>query len=188
MTRIDDENTNVKIPCENARTLVPSYLDGELGEAQASPLRNHLLDCPSCREIAKEERALKRWFEARRVPNAMMPPVPDGFSSHVARRAFAGDRGTAWDEIEPALPRRSHLSFLLGACAVAAAVVLVLALVIRRETLPKTTGLEAQQYRPPWLPAEAVPAGVETLERLDPARPVQVKIKAKPEAKEAERR
>ena len=171
--RNDDENTNVKVACENARTLVPSYLDGELGEAQASPLRNHLLDCPSCREVAKEERALKRWFEAR---SARAPAVPDGFASHVARRAFAGDPGaTTLDEIEPALPRRSHLSFLLGACAVAAALVLVLALAIRRETLPKSSGLEAQQYRPPWL--TETPANVETLERLRPPRPPPVKVK-----------
>lgn len=170
--RSDDENINVKVPCENARTLVPSYLDGELGEAQASPLRNHLLDCPSCREVAKEERALKRWFEAR---SAQAPAVPDGFASHVARRAFAGDRGASPDEIEPALPRRSHLSFLLAACAVAAALVLVLALAIRRETLPKTTGLEAQQYRPPWL-TEA-PANVETLDRARTPRPAPVKVK-----------
>ena len=48
--------------CIEARPLIPSYLDGELSEAQARPLRKHLLDCPECRSGAQGEKNLKRWF------------------------------------------------------------------------------------------------------------------------------
>ncbi len=139
----------MNITCDNARSLVPSYLDGELSEAQAAPLRGHLFDCPACREVAKEGRALERWFEA-----AALEPVaiPAGFSARVARRAFAGDPGllTPVDDPPAVRPRRSLLPFLLTACAVAAAVLLVLALAIQRESLPKSSGLDAQS-RPHWL-------------------------------------
>ena len=147
----ENGGANVKISCDNARSLVPSYLDGELSEAQASPLRNHLFDCPACREVAKEGRVLERWFE----PAAAQPvSVPAGFAARVARRALAGDPGVLMPEEPAALrPRRSLLPFLLTACAVAAAVLLVLALAIQRESLPKSNGLDAQ-FRPPWLSAE----------------------------------
>jgi anti-sigma factor RsiW len=138
----------VRTTCDDARVLVPSYLDGELSEAQASPLRAHLLACPACREVAKEGKTLKRWFAA--------PPervrVPDGFAARVARRAFAGDPGLLVPEAGPAR-QRPLLPFLLLATAVAAAVLLVLAVAIQRESLPESNRLEAQPLmsRPPWL-------------------------------------
>ncbi len=165
MTPRIEQDAGARIPCESARALVPSFLDGELSEAQSSPLRTHLLDCPSCREVAKQERALKRWFQEPATVE-----IPLGFAARVARRAFAGDPGSSWDaELQPA-PRR-HLSFLLAACAVAAAILLVLALAIRSESLPRTNDMEAQQYRPPWLPAEVTPARAEPLPRIQAARP-----------------
>jgi len=71
--------------CIDARPLVPSYLDGEISEAQAGPLRRHLLACPSCRASAQAGKHMKRWFE----PTAVIP-VPRDFAARVARRAFAG--------------------------------------------------------------------------------------------------
>lgn len=71
--------------CGDARPLVPSYLDGELTEAQAAPLRKHLLACQACRAGAQAEKNMKRWFAATE-PIA----VPRGFSARVARAAFAG--------------------------------------------------------------------------------------------------
>src|ERR1700752_2002103 len=108
----------MKTSCDETRKLVPRYLDGELSEAQASPLRTHLLDCPACREVAKEGRSFHRWFEAvEPVPVA----IPAGFAARVARRAFAGDPGMLVPVEPPSLvPRRSLLPVLLIASAAAA--------------------------------------------------------------------
>ena len=151
----------MKISCDDARPLVPSYVDGELSEAQASPLRAHLLDCPACREVAKEGKSLQRWFEFEQAPVA----VPAGFAARVARRAFAGDPGLLVPEPPPSnatgRPRASLLPFLLVASAVAAALLFVLAVAIQRESLPRSNGLDALPSRPPWLDApasEAAPA------------------------------
>src|SRR5262245_33215547 len=134
MNTTDDTENDMKISCDDARTLVPSYLDGELAEAQASPLRGHLLDCPACREVAKQGKTLQRWFEV--APPAVT--VPAGFSARVARRAFAGDPGLLVPEPPAVRPRKSLLPFLLVASAVAAALLFVLALAIQRETLPRS--------------------------------------------------
>jgi anti-sigma factor RsiW len=147
----------MKIACEDALVLVPSYLDGELSEAQASPLRAHLLDCPACREEAKQGKTLKRWFE----PRSAAVPVPAGFAARVARRAFAGDQGLIVPEPPPSIgarPRRSLLPFLLVATAAAAALLLCLAVAIQRENLPRSNQLDARENRPPWLNAPAVQA------------------------------
>ena len=145
----------MKISCEDARTLVPSYIDGELSEAQASPLRAHLLDCPGCRQAAKEGKALSRWFEHDPSPVS----VPVGFAARVARRAFAGDPGLLVPEPPAVRQRRSLLPFLLVATAVAAALLFVLAVAIQRESLPQSNGLDAKESRPPWLdtPVQAEP-------------------------------
>ena len=141
----------MKISCDAARPLVPPYLDGELSEVQASPLRAHLLDCPSCREGAKEGKALARWFVAE--PGAVA--IPAGFAARVARRAFAGDPGLLVPEPPPVAARRPLLPFLLVATAVAAAALLALALALQRESLPRAAGLDARETPPPWLEAES---------------------------------
>lgn len=143
----------VKISCDAARPLVPPYLDGELSEAQASPLRAHLLDCPACRESAKGGKALARWF----VAEPLAVSAPAGFAARVARRAFAGDPGLLVPEPPAVHPRRTLLPFLLVASAVAAAVLLVLALALQRESLPRAGGLDARETPPPWLEAEVRP-------------------------------
>jgi len=138
----------VNLTCDAARPLVPSYLDGQLSELSASPLRAHLLACPACRESAKEGRNLKRWFAA--PPEAV--PVPGGFASRVARRALAGDPGLLVPEPPAALgrPSRPLLPVLLVATAAAAVLLFVLALAIQRQNLPSGDGLRAQEP-PPWL-------------------------------------
>lgn len=149
-----DDSSNPTRLCANARTLVPSYLDGELSEVQAAPLRSHLFACRDCREVAKDEKSLKRWFQAALAETSSLR-APAGFSARVARRAFAGDRGSD----EPAVlsrPRagasRSDLMPLLLALSAAAAVLLLaMALALEARSRPSGTGLRADTYQPPWV-------------------------------------
>jgi len=92
--------------CGDARPLVPSYLDGELTEAQAAPLRKHLLACQACRAGAQADKNMKRWF-AVTEPIA----VPRGFSGRVARAAFAGVESMAHvpTEFERRSPRAAPI-------------------------------------------------------------------------------
>jgi anti-sigma factor RsiW len=129
--------------CDHARPLIPSYLDGELSEAQAAPLRKHLLDCQACRGGAQSDKNLKRWFVADE-PVA----VPRDFAARVARRAFAGDRGVLESPLVVAAsdaPDREGrvLQFVLRLTAVAAAVLFVVALAIRQSSLPPGESLQA---------------------------------------------
>jgi len=126
--------------CEDARPLIPSYLDGELSEAQAAPLRKHLLACQPCRASAQDEKSLKRWF----VEPAQVP-VPAGFASRVARRAFAGDLGADSGTLVPAAPPAGAiknepngklLHFVLQMTAVAAVLLVFLSVAIGNLRLP----------------------------------------------------
>jgi anti-sigma factor RsiW len=142
--------------------LIPSYLDGELSEARAAPLRKHLLDCQPCRAGAQGERNLKRWFAA----DASVI-VPRGFAARVARRAFAGDAGeasfaghVAGAGIEPRVAEERILRFVLTVTAAAALVVIALAESMRNWTLPSGTNLSAAVDREQISVEEA-------LERLD---------------------
>jgi hypothetical protein len=175
----------MKMSCDNARGLVPSYLDGELSLEQAHPLREHLMDCRACREVAKDGKTLTRWF----VDADPAGLVPEGFAARIARRAFAGDLGLD----EPSVPaahaaapaaRGSLLPFLLKSVTVAAAVLLVLAAGIQRLGLPPSEDLRAQPA-PPWerpgagpapdLEAELAPASPDELGDApsDPAHDVE---------------
>jgi len=129
--------------CNQQQALIPSYLDGELSEALAAPLRQHLLACQECRNAAQGERSLKAWF-----PEDEQLPVPVGFAARVARRAFDGDTG----ELEAPLPASEPapiLRFVLRATAVAAAVLLVLSVVLRSTDLPNTDRVQADNALQP---------------------------------------
>ncbi len=138
----------MKLSCNNARSLVPSYLDGELSEEQSAPLRQHLLGCPGCREAAKDGKSLKRWFTEAARPDVL---VPQGFAAHVARRAFAGDTGQGVAPGAPVHGEREEvlMPFVLRLCAVAAGLLFCFSIAIQRSSLPEGSGLDAQ-YRPPW--------------------------------------
>jgi anti-sigma factor RsiW len=134
--------------CPDAVPLIPSYLDGELSEAQAAPLRQHLLACQDCRAGAQSEKALKRWFVRKPIV------VPQDFAARVARRAFAGDTGkslelaTSIHRVEALgpqqeAPRGELLQFVLRVTAVAAVFLIALAITIRVESLPPGGGLMA---------------------------------------------
>ena len=80
--------TVVTSDCQNARALVPAYLDGEVSETQASLLRQHLIDCQDCRTQAQDQRSLKGWFVPLSAAQGGSQEVPSGFAARVARRAF----------------------------------------------------------------------------------------------------
>ena len=149
--------------CQDARGLTPRYLDDELAEAQAAPLRAHLLACPGCRAALQEGKALQAWFVA---PPAAV--VPDGFAARVARRALAGDRGALTPVPAPAAAapaaalalsddRDEHLrTFLVSAVAIAALVLLALSIALRRFDMPGSGILEAEPHVPKDVAVEAL--------------------------------
>jgi anti-sigma factor RsiW len=153
--------------CDHARTLISSYLDGELSEAQATPLRRHLLDCQPCRSSVQSQKAFKRWFV-----DAEPVAVPAGFAARVARRARAGDTGTPVLEpgtggVAPLRPGSAFEAerlrrFVLGLTAAAALLVVFLSLGLRALTLPGSDRLMADDRTP--LELERA---LEELERLE---------------------
>ncbi len=136
--------------CQKSSMLIPSYLDGELSEEQAAPLRRHLMECQPCRDLAQDEQAMKRWFIAEEAPAA-----PPGFAARVARRAFAGDAGVLTDSefaLQPHVAGSGNteqedptLRFVLQLTAIAAAVLFCLALAIRTHDLPESADLGASE-------------------------------------------
>lgn len=130
--------------CNRMKPLVPLYLDGELTEARAAPLRQHLLGCPRCRSVAQGETALKGWFASDEAVT-----VPVGFAARVARRAFAGDvasaGGAAASVADPRPePREAPLmQFLLHATAIAATLLIALSIGMHRANVPEITDLQA---------------------------------------------
>jgi anti-sigma factor RsiW len=152
------------ITCQGARSLISSYLDGEVSEVQAAPLRGHLLSCFACREIAKEGTALSRWFHPLAEEDRLAGRAPAGFAARVARRALAGDPGLLIPQRTGAPSDRRHLSFVLWLCAAAAAVLFVLAIALQRGTLPRGDQLEASPIAP-WERGERTDTGA----RVEPA-------------------
>ena len=128
--------------CKECLLLIPGYLDDELSELQAGPMRQHLMDCRSCRKALSSEKSLKRWFA---FEDALEVEVPSGFAQRVARRAFAGDTG----EVPVGGGRLVALSggdvvaaegemqrFVLQVTAAAAVLLLVLSAWMRNARLP----------------------------------------------------
>jgi hypothetical protein len=171
--------------CTDARPLIMSYLDGELSEAQAAPLRKHLLGCQPCRASAQDMKNVRRWF-VESDPVA----IPREFSARVARRAFQGDRGDGYGAAEgarmesdlvvvPAARRPGALAararhatpddgartlrFVLALTTLAAALVVFASMAIRSLTLPGGADLRADD-RTHVVPIERA---LEELDRLN---------------------
>jgi anti-sigma factor RsiW len=157
--------------CNEALPLVWSYLDGELSEAQAAPLRKHLLECHACRNSAQDGKTLKRWF----VQSSSDELAPRGFASRIAQQAFAGRRAAVLEGEEALAPVAENsdedsgrvFSFVLKLTALAAVVLFVLSLVLRFQALPATTGLRADQRNQPSL--EELKRGLEQLNAKEAA-------------------
>lgn len=131
--------------CNDARPLVPLYLDGELTADRASPLRRHLMECSSCRTATQVHKAQQGWF----VPTPEIK-VPTGFASRVARRAFQGDSGeqplpdaVLTDAVLTDAVLAPVLPFVLKMTAAAAGLLLVLSGVLRSVDVPTGGELRA---------------------------------------------
>jgi anti-sigma factor RsiW len=131
--------------CTDAHPLIMSYLDGELSEAQAAPLRKHLLECQPCRASAQDQKNLKRWFQ-----DAEPVAIPRDFAARVARRAFQGDRGEAFaPAAELASTRETrHLRLVMALTAIAAALVIFLSVAIRGLSLPGNSLIAVDKAEP----------------------------------------
>ena len=147
--------------CKRARTLIPGYLDGELSESQAGPLRKHLLSCPSCRAKAADLTNIKRWVHAA-VPTGEIE-VPMGFAARVAQAAFtdAGDalvlpaQAKLLPTLHAAVPTKravpagesdgSIQPFVLGLTSVAAVLLLSLSFLLGLQGQPSGSDLAAEQ-------------------------------------------
>ena len=159
--------------CQRVQGLVPGYMDGELSEEQAAPLRRHLLSCPTCRSSAADLAGLSHWFPA---PGAL--EIPADFAARVARAAFSGETGThrpvapvaAEPQVAPHAADPGLRSFVLGLTSVAAALLLSLSLFMAQEKQP--SGAE--------LSAEPIPATLEELDRLNAAE-AQPELPPRPE-------
>lgn len=134
--------------CTDARPLVMSYLDGELSEAQAAPLRKHLLECQPCRASAQDQKNVSRWFQA-----ADPVEIPKDFAARVARRAFQGDRGELPVASDASAPARSNdgrtLRFVYALTAIAAGLVFCVAVAVRGLELPGGADMQAGEPCPP---------------------------------------
>ena len=113
--------------CDVVLALVPTYVDEEVRETVASSVRQHLMDCASCRGAVQEETALRQWF----VPTEEVE-IPEGFAARVARRAFAGDEGLPPVTVTPSAPPEGGriLAFSRTLVAVAAAAMIAVTLII----------------------------------------------------------
>jgi anti-sigma factor RsiW len=160
------------LSCRDAQPLVGAYVDGELSESQASPLRQHLLACQACRASAQDLKSLKRWFAPGKV--ASQTAIPSGFAARVTRRAFAGDTGERREELARTAPvpapsagaalaapsrQRSLHSLVLTLTGVAAAAAIVAALAIQAQKRPTGRDLRADD--------RALQSTEEILDRLE---------------------
>lgn len=134
--------------CTDARALLTRYLDDELTEDCAAPLRTHLLACPGCRALVQEGRSMATWFVAPEPSQ-----IPEGFAARVAHRAVTGNPGAlvalppvgsgSESAMEPGQEENLR-GFVLSAIALAALVLLSLSIAMRRLELPGGEGLEAK--------------------------------------------
>ncbi len=154
------------LSCQESRGLIGAYVDGELSQAQASLLRQHLLDCVTCRTSTQDLKALRRWFAPKSAASDAL--VPSGFAARVTRRAFAGDTGERAAPLEtPAVSpagvgaagQARLRAFVIGLTGLAAAAAVVAALAIQAQQRPTERDLRAED--------QALPSNSELIDRLD---------------------
>jgi hypothetical protein len=115
------------VTCEDVRTKLTAYLDGELEGDRGSAIRGHLRGCDACRGMAADEAALRD--ELRALP-PLDPPhtLWTGIQRRLAAEEVADSDRPAWrralarfaERWKPLAPQLA-----LGSAALAAAVVVL---------------------------------------------------------------
>jgi hypothetical protein len=81
--------------CETIQPRLTAYLDGELADEHGSVVRGHLRECAACRQIARDEAALR---DGLRVLPPVDPPVAlwAGIQARLAAAEVADARKPRW--------------------------------------------------------------------------------------------
>jgi hypothetical protein len=113
--------------CEDTRTKLTAYLDGDLEDERGSAVRGHLRGCEPCRQVASDEAALR---DGLRALTPVDPPASlwAGVQARLAAAEVADAKRPAWRRAlsRPlAWLRPQSLSLSLAGAAIATVVVLV---------------------------------------------------------------
>ncbi len=158
--------------CDKIRPRLTAYLDGELADDHGSVVRGHLRECAACRQVARDEAALRDGL--RLLPPVDPPPsLWAGIQSRLAAEEVADARTPRWRRATARWARwaRARWTPTLPQLAIASAVAAAaLAVVTWRghrgdEPAGPAVALPApsqQRLRPAQRPAPAAP---------DPAAP-----------------
>ena len=116
--------------CASCQAQLSAYLDGELGDRDASALRGHLRTCPACAEAAAHEGQLidgLRQLPAMDPPPAMWQAIRAQLAEKEIADAEAPRAARLWSALGAAMPLvRSWMRPALGGVAVASAAVVLL--------------------------------------------------------------
>jgi anti-sigma factor RsiW len=111
------------VSCDDVRTRLTAYLDGELEGERGSVVRGHLRECAACRQVATDEAALR---DGLRMLPPLDPPASlwAGVQAQLAAAEVADAKKPAWKRAlarwTPSMPQ-----FAFGSALVAAAVAVV---------------------------------------------------------------
>ncbi|MDX2093432.1 MAG: zf-HC2 domain-containing protein [Kofleriaceae bacterium] len=121
--------------CDDVRTRLTAYLDGELEGERGSVVRGHLRECAACRQVATDEAALR---DGLRMLAPVDPPASlwAGVQAQLAAAEVADAKKPAWKRAlarwTPSMPQ-----FAFGSALAAAAIAVVWWRVQRtEETVP----------------------------------------------------
>jgi negative regulator of sigma E activity len=127
--------------CDKIRSRLTAYLDGELADDHGSVVRGHLRECAACRQVAREEAALRDGLR-------LLPPVDPpaslwaGVQARLAAEEVADARAPQWRHAAARWARWARVRWtpsmpqLAVASAVAAAAIALLTLRSHRADEP----------------------------------------------------
>ncbi|QDU86425.1 hypothetical protein Pla163_35760 [Planctomycetes bacterium Pla163] len=87
--------------CDAVELVLELWGDGELDQVRGEQVREHLLECPACRETYRDHRNLRRWIVR---PEA--PAVPADFAQRVVLAAARQDVVAGREPLE--IPERGR--------------------------------------------------------------------------------